>query len=170
MYDSDYSSAWLGCQCLIAILWIFVCVYVYKRAEKLGMSTWAWVIVVFLFGLFGFIPFAIFAGIKEKEIQRGSVTGYGGTYRGTPTHGAPSSSQTLPDPDFRDFYLEGLIDDGELREARSYLREMIQIARESNDTAGLRNYAKYEPVINKAAMEQDRKKKKPDDDWLNMNR
>ena len=86
-------------------------------------------------------------------------------------YGAPPSGQdqrsgaetTKPDPNFRDDYLDGLIEDGKFSAARKYLREMIQMAREMNDEGGVRNYAQYEVKINKAAMDGSRRRRDYDD-------
>ena len=118
----------------------------------------------FLFGLFAFIPFIFVAHIASQSQGRKSAAGYPvqpGVYGGQPPGGLPLAGPKSrpPDPDFRDDFLDGLIDDGRLSEARKYLREMIEMARSMHDETGLRNYAQYEPRINKAAMDSTRRRR-----------
>ena len=166
MYGDD--SSLLFCYCigylLVIVLWIYIATRVYHRAEELGMSATLWAIIVFLFSLLALLIFwAVSSDVARKQAA-GGTAGYpihSGVYGGQSAGQAPAPEARTgpPDPDFRDEHLEELIEDGKLSEARKYLREMINMAREMNDQTGLRNYANYEPKINKAAMEGTRRRK-----------
>lgn len=149
---------------LVLALWIFIATRVYHRAEELDMNATVWAIVVFLFGIIALIIFMFASwGAANAQKQRG-MAGYpvrGGVYGGQPTGQGPMPAARTgpPDPDFRDEWLDELITDGKLSEARKYLREMIDMARSMGDQTGVRNYAQYEPRINKAAMDSTRRKR-----------
>jgi hypothetical protein len=57
------------------------------------------------------------------------------------------------DPDFSDEKLDRLIEDGDLSEAREYLRQMLKIARETKDKQGEANYRIYREKLQAANLE-----------------
>jgi hypothetical protein len=141
------------------IIAIAVASYVYSKAEEYGQSGCLWAIFGFLFPLPTIIVFLIVNSGKGGQGRgRGRDEYYtaSGVYGGKAAPPPPTASST-PDPDFRDDHLEELITDGRLGEARTYLREMIKMAREMSDMKGVRNYAQYEAKINKAAMSSTRR-------------
>jgi len=147
------------------LVWAVVAIYVYSDAEKNDMPGCLWAVIVFLFGLLAFLIYLAikYSGASSRR-QKDYYPKSGGVYGSAP----PPSTQdprasgyepTKLDPDFRDEYLEGLIEDGKFSASRKYLREMIQMAREMNDEGGVRNYAQYEVKINKAAMDGTRRRR-----------
>ncbi len=172
MYASPYDSGYqfdetLVCiTCASAIFWALVAVYTFHKAERLEMDPWFWSVAVFLLGIFFFIPFIIVSASQERKLKNaaarfGGAAGFpvarGGS--GYPTGVGPKIP--IPaDPDFRDYHLDDLIEDGQLREARKYLKEMTQMAKEMNDDAGYQNYKQYEAKINAAATRSTNKR-----DW-----
>lgn len=64
-YD-DLSAAVLAAICLISlvvfIVWIYVCIWVYRDAEKRGSSGALWAILVFFFGIIPLIIWFIVRG------------------------------------------------------------------------------------------------------------
>ena len=76
---------------------------------------------------------------------------------GKPILPPPAYPPPLPvERGFRDEQLEALINEGKLREARKYLRDMVAIAREMNDKQTEANYEQYEQEIELASMESHR--------------
>jgi len=163
-YDTDVPA---GVLCIAAVIGLtielIIVYYLYTRAEEYGQSGCLWA----LFGFFFPIPVVIiFLLVNMNAESRGrgrrgeQYITHGGVY-GSQLPGPMQQAQkhTTPDPDFRDDHLESLIEEGQLSEARKYMREMIDMARSMHDEAGLRNYAQYEPKINKAAMDGTRRRK-----------
>ena len=162
-YASDVPTGVLCIGTLIVLtIDLIIVYYLYTRAEEYGQSGCLWA----LLGLFFPIPVVVIfllinmnAGSRGRGRRgddcytRGGVYGgqQGGAMQQAPKHAAP-------DPFFRDDHLESLIEQGQLSEARKYMREMIDMARGMHDEAGLRNYAQYEPKINKAAMDSTRRR------------
>ena len=143
---------------VIALVIEFVIVYfLYTRAEEYGQSGCLWALFGFFFPVPAVVIFLLVnmgSGRTPRE-RRSERYINPGIYGGQP--GEPAQPQMprhgTPDPFFRDDHLDALIEEGHLSEARKYLREMIDMARSMHDEAGLRNYAQYEPKINKAAMD-----------------
>jgi hypothetical protein len=172
-----YSSPYDGCaatECAIyfvlMLVWLVIAILVYREAEKFGMNGCLWAAVVFFFGLIGVIIYVIVSRLERNAQARGAPTGYGARtgIPGGPQPGPAlysTTTSTAPDPGFRDEQLDELIDEGRLGEARNYLREMIQMAREMNDMKGIRNYSQYEVRINKAAMDSRRRSKRRDEEY-----
>jgi len=149
------------------LIWAVLAIYVYSDAEKSDMPGCLWAIIVFLGGLIGFLIYLAvkYGGAgsrKQKDYYPRSGGVYGSQPPPAPDPRAAGYEPTKVDPYFRDDYLDGLIEDGKFSAARKYLREMIQMAREMNDEGGVRNYAQYEPKINKAAMDGTRRRRDSD--------
>jgi len=136
------------------LLWGYIAYRVYEDAEKKGLPAWPWAIFVFAFGL---IPVVIYLLVARNYPIRGQggfgrgAIGYGASGQlpqvwGTST-GGHAAAEVAADPEFVDDYLDGLIADGRLREARAHMNDMLQVAREMNDKKGIANYRKYEKKI-----------------------
>ena len=73
----ELSLAVLAGICLIAVIfffvWIYVCIWVYRDAEKRGSSGALWALLVFFFGL---IPLIIWLLVRPP-IQQYGAPGYG---------------------------------------------------------------------------------------------
>jgi hypothetical protein len=137
------------------ILQIALLAFVWYKAEEYGMDPLVWLIAVLLFGPLAFIVFVILILSQSRAPRRkydepmppmGKSTS--GEYIPPPPEPVKSSA---PDPNFRDDRLEELLESGKTSEARKYMREMIETARDMNDITTVRNYSQYVSRINKAA-------------------
>ena len=137
--------------------------FVYYKAEQYGMDAMLWLVLVFIFGpvAFGlFLLLILFQTRGPRRLEReGMPPGRVKYKRKAEYMSLPSQPLPAATDDFYDERLERLIQDGRLSEAREYLRDMIQVAREMKDEAALRHYSRYEPKINKAAMDNTKKPK-----------
>lgn len=146
----------------LGIINLILILFVWFKAEEYGMDPFVWVIAVFFFGPLAFGVF-LFLVLSQTRVRGKQASGY-------PPAGYRSKNDYIPDepsretsavnPDFRDDHLDDLITDGEFGKARAYMREMIQVARDTQDEGAVRNYSQYSPRINNAAMEAEKRKKK----------
>jgi hypothetical protein len=147
----------------LILLWGYIAYTVYDDAEKRGLPAWPWAIFVFCTGLLILLIYHLIARnypIRDQGgFGRGAV-GYGASGQlpqvwGAST-GGPAPAEVVADPEFVDDYLDGLIADGRLREARAHMNDMLQVAREMNDKKGIANYRKYEKKIAASAYRSSR--------------
>jgi hypothetical protein len=139
---------------VLLLLWLFIAYSVYTDARKRGLPAWPWAIFVFLTGLIVLLIYYLVSRnypiINEGEFSRaGAGTGFSGQLPNTwgSPKGGQSAGDVTADPEFVDDYLEQLIREGRLREARAHMNDMLQVAREMNDKKGIANYKKYERKI-----------------------
>lgn len=150
------------------VIWLLVIGWIYSDAEAQARSGCLWAALFFFFGFLALAIYLIFFhGIsaldRHRAVNRGNDLGYRSMYRqpqpdaGTwkaPNMWGTASAASTPataDPDFRDLELDRLIKEGKLSEAREYLRDMINVAKEMGDSKGLANYRQYESRISRAA-------------------
>ncbi len=141
----------------VIFLWAFISIRVYYHAKERGLPAVGWALLVFFTGLLVLLLYYLFARNYEPLSEIGGVTdrGFASTYRpgkhyqdrAFMPYGAPGPGAETADPDFVDEELERLINEGDLREARRYLNDMMQIAREVHDKKGLLNLRTYEKRI-----------------------
>ena len=143
------------------IISLLLLIFVWVKADDYGMDPTLWVVAVFFFGPIAFGLFLILAMGQSRMRRRPEPT--------EPFHYTPKQEYIPDEPDrqttridasFRDEELESLIADEEFGKARTHLREMIQIARDTHDEGMVRNYSQYSPRINNAAMEAEKRRKR----------
>ncbi len=151
---------------IIAMLWA-----TYSLAESHNKNGCVWMVIVFIFGIWGFAIFIIYilvTGSQEKR-ARDQYGGRPGTYGGRPPttgyggpsqpYGAPQQMKVEADTGFRDYELDDLIENGQLSEARKYLTDMLKMAKEMGDDKGYANYKQYEKRITAAASDPTRRRR-----------
>ena len=140
--------------CLYCILylcvWMFFLYYTYTKAEDQGRGGCLWVIIVLVFGPLGFAVF-LFISLGDdwagRSRDRREYRPKPGVYGGYPKQTVPPLAKVKADQNFRDDHLDKLIDDGNVKQARDYLKGMIELAKEMNDTQGLANYEQYKAKL-----------------------
>ena len=144
------------------IISLLLLLFVWIKAEDYGMDPVLWVVAVFFFGPLAFAIFLMLA-LSQTRV-RGSVERKGPPGGYTPKEDyipdKPHRETTRLSTDFRDEQLDLLITEEEFGKARVYLREMIQMARDAQDEGMVRNYSRYSPRINNAAMEAEKRRKR----------
>lgn len=136
----------------ITALWIVIAVSVYNDAESRGMSGVVWALVVFFFGIIALLIYLLARGSNPvRSTQSHSYNT--GVYRGPGIQQtqATQAPAVTADADFTDPHIDNLIQQGDFREARKQVSEMLQMAKEMSDQRGIANYRKYEGVISRAA-------------------
>lgn len=133
-----------------AIFWAIAGIIVYYDAAARGHDpACVWGCVVFLFGAIPLFIYFIYRLMNKPE-RRERRYEPSSTY--TPPGGYQSREPAIKaDSGYFDPELDRLIDERKFSEARAYLREMLQMAREMGDLKGQANLGKYESKINQAA-------------------
>ena len=138
----------------IIVLWGYIAYSVYVDAEKRGLPAVPWAIAVFLTGLIVLLIYHLIARnypVRNQGDFGFSRSGFSQSGQNTGTWQGPKGGQSganpVPDSNFVDDHLERLIEDGNSREARAHLNDMLQLAREMNDKQAMANYRKYEKRI-----------------------
>lgn len=141
------------------VIGLILALWVYIDAQDHGQDGLVWAVIVFFLQIPALIVYFLFfrQGIapaeKHTAVSRSDDFLYRSKYRTQDLSGdrkkATMAGVAPPDPDFSDPELERLISERKLSEARGYLKDMIQIAREMNDQKSLRNYKKYELILAK---------------------
>ena len=140
---------------IVIVLWGGVSIAVYFDARNRELPAVGWALFVFLTGVLILIVYYLFARNYPPVDQRQDVNTrpesiYGGGGQGA-MYGPVSVPTEKADTDFVDDELERLIRSGDLREARTYLRDMLKLAQEMHDPKGIANYKKYERIISEAS-------------------
>jgi hypothetical protein len=153
------------------VLWIALLCWIYSDAEANGYSGCLWAILFLFFNLPALVVYLVFFhGISaprafHRAVSRNDDLLYrsqnrtarlssagAGQYASGWGNTVEPVSMGRPDPDFRDETLDRLIAANKLSEARTYMKDMISVAREMNDQRGASNYRQYEQRISQASM------------------
>lgn len=131
-------------------------IWVYIDAENNYNSGCMWAIAIWFFFPIALPAYLIISfrdkqTVKHSKVDRADDIGYRAMYTSRkyqkPEYTSSYGSSTKSDPDFVDEELEKLIRFGKLSEARLYLKDMLDVAREMNDELMQANYRRYEARI-----------------------
>ncbi len=147
-----------------AIFQVLLVIWVYMDADEHGQDGFIWAVIVLFFGLPALVVYFLFfrQGIapprKHKAVSRSEdftirarYTGGRGKQDMVGSNGNRREAGVAADPDFTDPDLDRLIAQGKLSEAREWLNDMVEIAKEMNDSKAVRNYRQYQARIDRAA-------------------
>ncbi len=142
------------------VIVILMAIWIYFDAEIHNQDGAIWLILVVFLNILALLTYLIFFRSARQIISLHKATNRNEDFliRGQHITGKSGHGKTMagdmrttsglrPDPKFEDLELMQLIKSGKLSKARSYLNDMLQLAREMNDMQGVANYGPYEELI-----------------------
>lgn len=144
------------------IFQIAIIIWIYNDAETHNNTGLFWVLLVFIFQFPAVVVYLVLfrgasigparqhkaIGRNEDFIIRAKYTARYKKGRGrTPDTGGTMAGTAPVEIDFTDITLDRLLEDGKLSDARAYLEDMLQIAKDMNDRESYKNYSSYQAKI-----------------------
>jgi len=141
---------------------LLLAVWIAWDAEAHGQDGLTWGVIVFFLNVPAVIAYFIFfrgtltPPRRHDAISRNDDFNYRAQYSqmstsyGSPRQGGTMSGDGYVEPDFSDPTIDDLIASGKFQDARNHANDMIKIAREMNDTRGVKNYEKIRLNIQRA--------------------
>ena len=140
---------------------VVIAVWLYFDAEEHSMDGITWAVLGFFLNILAVIIYlAFYRGYVGRAREHKAIHGDGdilhwkqfGTDRpGTRASQTGSAPGVLDgDRDFIDDEVEALIEQGQFAKAREYVNDMIKMAKEMNDSQGVKNYKLYLTAIAEA--------------------
>lgn len=144
------------------IIHIAIIIWIYNDAETHNNTGLIWVLLVIFFPFLAVVVYLVlFRGASIGPARQHKAVGrnedfnirakYTARYkkgRGTTGDTGGTMAGTAPAViDFTDITLDRLLEDGKLSDARAYLEDMLQVAKDMNDEEGLKNYSSYQTKI-----------------------
>ncbi|MFH1675506.1 MAG: hypothetical protein ABIC40_00675 [bacterium] len=153
---------------LALVVNIMILSWVYNDAETNGNSGCLWAFLVFFFGIWALAVYLFFikgpsAAPHRSSVDRSSDLQYRAQSRGSGQFSEPTPIKA--DASYYDPELDRMIENGDFKGAREYLRDMQKMAREMNDSKALANYAAYEQRIARAASKAPTRLQSKKDPW-----
>jgi hypothetical protein len=145
---------WITYILLSFLAFLFILLFLYTKAERIGMNGALWVLVGFFLPIPTLIVFLIITYNHEAMRLGRDMEKRGERILKGSSIGMRPGQLTIPyEPprnDFKDVEIEQLIAEGDFDEARKYLLKMLKIAREVGDGQSESNFMLYEQRIEDA--------------------